>query len=144
GRGLLNGGAAAMNALVAGHVDYMSAPIADVVPQVAGGTIKAFAIASSERNPALPDVPTSREAGLPEFQVLSWNGLFAPKGTPSLVLGNLEDALDRALDDATTRKRLFDLGSDVPAKARRGQDRLGALVKSEIARWASIIRGATQ
>src|SRR5262249_56217703 len=96
GRGLLNGGEAAMNALVAGHVDYMSAPIADVVPQVRGGTIKVFAIASSERNPALPDVPTSREAGLPEFQVLSWNGLFAPMGTPSPVLNKLTDALDQA------------------------------------------------
>jgi tripartite-type tricarboxylate transporter receptor subunit TctC len=139
-----NSGAAAMNALVAGHVDYMSAPIVDVVPQVQGGTIKVFAIATSERNPALPNIPTSREAGLPEFQVLSWNGLFAPKGTPSPVLTKLTDALDQALDDEATRQRLFDLGSDVPAKARRGQDQLEALVKSEIARWASIIRGATQ
>src|SRR5262249_56268361 len=110
GRGLLNGGEAAMNALVAGHVDYMSAPIADVVPQVRGGTIKVFAIASSERNPALPNVSTSREAGLPEFQVLSWNGLFAPKGTPSPMLGKLTDALDQALHDETTRQRPFDLG----------------------------------
>ena len=139
-----NSAAAAMNALVAGHVDYMSAPVAEVVPQVRGGTIKVFAIASSERSPALPEVPTSREAGLPEFRVLSWNGLFAPKGTPGPVLDKLADALDRALDDETTRKRLFDLGSDVPTKARRGQDQLAALVKSEIARWASIIRAATQ
>ena len=65
-----NSGAAAMNALVAGHVDYMFAPIVDVVPQVQGGTIKVFAIASPERNAALPAVPTSREAGLPRSQVL--------------------------------------------------------------------------
>jgi len=122
----------------------MSAPVAEVVPQVRGGTIKVFAIASSERSPALPEVPTSREAGLPEFRVLSWNGLFAPKGTSGPVLDKLADALDQALDDETTRKRLFDLGSDVPPKARRGQDQLAALVKSEIARWASIIRAATQ
>ena len=139
-----NSAAAAMNALVAGHVDYMSAPIAEIVPQVQGGTIKVFAIASPERSPALPEVPTSREAGLPEFQVLSWNGLFAPKDTPSLVLDKLADALDQPLDDETTRKRLFELGSDVPAKARRGQDQLAALVRSEIARWASIHRAATQ
>jgi tripartite-type tricarboxylate transporter receptor subunit TctC len=139
-----NSAAAAMNALVAGHVDYMSAPIAEVVPQVQGGTIKVFAIASPERSPALPEVPTSREAGLPEFQVLSWNGLFAPKGTPSLVLDKLADALDQALEDETTRKRLFELGSDVPAKAHRGQDQLAALVRSEIVRWASIVRAATQ
>jgi putative tricarboxylic transport membrane protein len=137
-----NSGAAAMNALVAGHVDYMSAPIVDVVPQVQGGTIKVFAIASPERNAALPAVPTSREAGLPEFQVLSWNGLFAPKETPRPVLDKLTDALDQALNDETTRKRLFDIGSDIPAKTRRGQSALAILVRSEMARWTPIIEAA--
>jgi tripartite-type tricarboxylate transporter receptor subunit TctC len=139
-----NSGAAAMNAMVAGHVDYMSAPIADVVPQVRGGTIKVFAISSSERNPALPEVPTSSEAGLPEFQVVSWSGWFAPKGTPKPILDKLTDALDQALDDETTRKRLFNIGSDVPAKARRGQDQLAALIKSEIARWTPVIKAASK
>jgi tripartite-type tricarboxylate transporter receptor subunit TctC len=134
--------AAATNAMIAGHVDYMSAAIGDAVPQVKGGTIKALAIASPERNPALPEVPTSREAGLPEFQVRGWNGLFAPKDTPKPILDQLTDALDRALDDETTRKRLFDIGSDVPEKARRGQDALATLVKSEIARWTPILKGA--
>jgi tripartite-type tricarboxylate transporter receptor subunit TctC len=100
-----NSGAAAMNAMVAGHVDYMSAPIADGVPQVQGGTIKVFAIASPERNPALPEVPTSREAGLGEFQVASWTGMFAPKDTPKPILDKLSDVLDQALDDETTRRR---------------------------------------
>jgi tripartite-type tricarboxylate transporter receptor subunit TctC len=137
-----NSAAAATNALIAGHVDYMSAAIADAVVQVNGGTIKALAIASPERNPALPGVPTSREAGLPEFEVRGWNALFAPKGTPPPILDQLTSALDRALDDGTTRKRLFDIGSDVPEKARRGQDALAALVKSDMARWRPIIKGA--
>jgi len=137
-----NSAAAATNALIAGHVDYMSAAIADAVVQVNGGTIKALAIASPERNPALPGVPTSREAGLPEFEVQGWNGLFAPKGTPTPILNQLTDALDRALDDETTRKRLFDIGSDIPEKARRGPDALAALVKSELARWTPIIKAA--
>ena len=137
-----NSAAAATNAMIAGHVDYMSAAIADAVQQVKGGTIKALAIASPEPNPALPDVPTSREAGLPEFEVRGWNALFAPKGTPTPVLDQLTNALDRALDDETTRKRLRDIGSDIPEKARRGQDALAALVKSEMARWTPIIKGA--
>jgi tripartite-type tricarboxylate transporter receptor subunit TctC len=128
--------------MIAGHVDYMSAAIADAVVQVNGGTIKALAIASPERNPALPDVPTSREAGLPEFEVRGWNALFAPRGTPGPILDQLTNALDRALDDETTGKRLHDIGSDIPEKARRGQDTLAALVKSEMARWAPIIKGA--
>jgi len=138
-----NSGAAAMNAMVAGHVDYMSAPIPDVVPQFNGGTIKVFAIATPERNPALPNIPTTREAGLPEFQAISWSALFAPRDTPQPALDKLTEALDQALDDETTRKRLFDLGNDTPGKARRGQAQLAALVQSEIARWTPIIKAAS-
>ena len=90
----------------------------------------------------LPDVPTSKEAGLPEFQASAWNALFAPKGTPKPILDKLTDALDKALDDATTRKRLLELGSDIPDKARRGQQPLAALVKGEIAKWTPIIKAA--
>ena len=77
-----NGTGPAMNALVGGQVDYMCDQIVNVVPQIKGGTIKAYAIATPERSPSLPDVPTTKEAGLPEFQVSAWNALFAPKGTP--------------------------------------------------------------
>src|SRR5207248_3055967 len=76
----------AMNALVAGQVDYMCDQIVNAVPQVQGGTIKAYAIGTPERNSSLPDVPTSREAGLPEFQASAWNALFAPKGTPKPII----------------------------------------------------------
>jgi tripartite-type tricarboxylate transporter receptor subunit TctC len=68
--------------------------------------------------------------------------LFAPKGTPKSVLDKLTDALDKALDDGSVRKRLLDLGCDVPEKAKRGQAPLAALVMSEIARWTPIIRSA--
>ena len=67
-----------------------------------------------------PDVPTTAEAGLPAFQVSAWNGLFAPKGTPKPILDRLADALDKALDDDTTRKRMLVLGCDIPEKSRRG------------------------
>jgi tripartite-type tricarboxylate transporter receptor subunit TctC len=90
----------------------------------------------------LPDVPTSTEAGLPEFQASAWNALFAPKGTPKPILDKLTEALDKALDDATTRERLLGLGSDIPDKARRGQQPLAVLVKSEIAKWTPIIKAA--
>jgi tripartite-type tricarboxylate transporter receptor subunit TctC len=90
----------------------------------------------------LPDVPTAAEAGLPEFQASAWSGLFAPKGTPGPILEKLEGALDKALDDPVTRKRLLDLGSEIPDKASRGPRPLAALVKSEIARWTPIIRAA--
>ena len=104
----------------------------------------AYVIGTVERHPVVPNVPTSVEAGLPEFQALVWIALFAPKETPRLILNRLTDALDRALDDQDVRKRLFEAGFDIPDKAKRGQQPLAALVKSEIARWTPIIKAAIE
>jgi putative tricarboxylic transport membrane protein len=137
-----NGTGPAMNALVGGQVDYMCDQIVNVVSQVQGGTIKGYAIATAERSAALPNVPTTKEAGLPEFEVSAWNALFAPKDTPKPILDQLTAAVDRALDDDNTRKRLLELGSVLPDKSKRGQTALTALVKSEIARWTPVIQAA--
>jgi len=137
-----NGTGPALTALISGQVDYMCDQIVNVVQQVQAGQIKAYGIGTPERNPALPDVPTSKEAGLLEFQAQAWNALFTPKGTPQPVLDKLTDALDKALDDEATRKRLLELGSVLPDKAGRGQQALTTLVKSEIERWTPIIKAA--
>src|SRR5262249_49923079 len=108
----------------------------------AAGQIKAYAIGTAARNPALPDVPTAKEAGLPEFEAQAWNALFAPKDTAKPILDKLSSALDAALDDAGTRKRLLELGSVLPDKNGRSQQALQALVRSEIARWTPIIQAA--
>jgi tripartite-type tricarboxylate transporter receptor subunit TctC len=137
-----NGTGPALTALIAGQVDYMCDQIVNIVQQVQSGQIKAYAIGTPERSPALPNVPTTKEAGLPEFQAQAWNALFAPKGTPQPVLDKLSDALDKALDDEQTRKRLLELGSVLPDKAGRSQQALASLVKSEIDRWTPIIKAA--
>jgi tripartite-type tricarboxylate transporter receptor subunit TctC len=137
-----NGGAPAMNALMGGQVDYMCADVLTAAPQLQAGTVKAYAIAAAERSPELPNLPTTREAGLPEFQASGWNALFAPKSTPQPILDRLTDALDKALDDDNTRKRLRELANDIPDKSSRGQKALAALLKSEIARWTPIIKAA--
>jgi tripartite-type tricarboxylate transporter receptor subunit TctC len=137
-----NGTGPALTALISGQVDYMCDQIVNVVQQVQSGQIKAYGIGTPERNPALPNVPTTKEAGLPEFQAQAWNALFAPKGTPQPVLDKLSDALDKALDDEQTRKRLLDLGSVLPDKAGRSQQALASLVRSEIDRWTPIIKAA--
>ena len=87
-------------------------------------------------------MPTTVEAGLPEFQTSAWFALFAPSGTPKPILDRLSDALDRALDDDVIGKRMVALASEIPAKPRRGQQPLQALVKSEIARWTPVIKAA--
>ena len=138
-----NGGSPAMNALVGGQVDYMcDGGINLSLPYVLSGAIKAYAIGSEQRSPVLPNVPTSKEAGLPEFQVSGWLALFSPKGTPKPILDKLAEALDKALDDDNSRKRWLDLGFEIADKGSRGQQPLAALVKSEIARWTPIIKAA--
>jgi tripartite-type tricarboxylate transporter receptor subunit TctC len=112
------------------------------VPQITGGTIKAYAIATPERNPSLPDIPTTKEAGLPEFQAQAWNAIFAPKGTSPEIIQKLNAAAAKALDDENVRKRLADLGSVVPAAADRSPQALGALVKSEVAKWTPVLKPA--
>ena len=136
-----SGGAPAMNALVGGQTDFMCADVVTGGPQYPD-KIKILAVTSAKRNAALPTVPTVVEAGLPQFQATAWNGLFAPKATPAPILDKLVDALDKALDDPETRKRLDVLGGDIPDKANRGPGPFLALVKSEIARWSPIIKAS--
>ena len=135
-----NGTGPAMNALVGGQVDYMCDQIVNAVPQVKGGTIKAYAVATPQRNPSLPDVPTTSEAGLPAFQAQAWNAIFAPKGTPADVVAKLNAAVVKALDDEGVRKRLLDLGSVIPAAPDRTPAALGTLVKNEIAKWTPVVK----
>ena len=137
-----NGGGPATSALLAGQVDYACGATVDVAPHVHAGALKAYAIAANEPSPALPNVPTTKEAGLPEFKAMPWFALFAPRGTPRPILDKLSDALAEALDDQKVRGRFSDLGGEVPDKASRGQQALATLVKDEIARWAPIIKTA--
>ena len=133
------GTAPAMNAVVGGQVDYLCDTILGVVPQANAGTIKALAIATDQRNAALPNVPTAAEGGVPGFQAAPFFGLFVPKGTPKPIIDQLADALDKALDHPDARRRLNDLGADIPEKSKRGPAALLALVKSEIARLTPIL-----
>jgi tripartite-type tricarboxylate transporter receptor subunit TctC len=136
----------ALNDLVAGQVDYMCDQIVNLVPQIQAGTIRAYAVALPERSPALPDVPTTKEAGLPDYQVSAWNAIFAPKKTPGDVVKRLNDALLKALSDGGTRKRLLDLGADLSNKDAQSPQGLQKLVEREVARWNKVLKqvGATE
>ena len=127
--------------LWAGTVDFMVEQIVSVAPLVNAGTIKAYAIAAPERSPALPQVPTTKEAGLPAYEVSTWNAVFAPKGTPKEIIAKLSDALVKALDDEAIRRRLLDFGA-IPDTSGRTPEALHKLVESEVARWAPVLKGA--
>ena len=130
----------AMNALVGGQVDYMCDQITNVVPQVNGGTIKAYAVATPERSPSLPNLPTSAEGGLPNYQASAWNALFAPKGTPKAIIDKVNAAASKALDDEKVVARMNELGNDIPKAAQRAPASLGQLVKDEVDKWAKFLK----
>ena len=99
-------------------------------------------VAVSNRLPVVPNVPTSAEQGLPEFQATGWNALFAPKGTPKEIVGKLNTAAKAALADEATRKRLLDLGAELPDEAGQTPEALRSLVSAEIDKWVPIIKKA--
>jgi len=135
------GTAPALNDLIGGHVDFFCEQVVSVAPQIAAGTIKAYAVSSSERLPTLPDVPTAKDKGL-DYQMSIWAGIFAPKGTPKAVVDKLAAALDRTLDDPTVAAKLADLGGSIPSKSERTPAKFGSFVQAEIARWSPILKAA--
>jgi tripartite-type tricarboxylate transporter receptor subunit TctC len=133
-----------LNDLISGQVDYVCDQVVNLVEQIRAGNIKAYAIATLERSPSLPDVPTTKEAGLPDYQVSAWNAIFAPKGTPKAVVDRLSAALITAQEDAGTRKRMLDLGGVLPQGEERTPAYLGEFVKKEVARWTPVLQGAVK
>src|SRR2546430_4071991 len=109
------GTAPALSDLIGGHVDFFCEQVVSVAPQIAAGTIKAYAISSSERLPTLPNVPTAKEDGL-DYQMSIWAGIFAPNGTPRTIVDKLAAALDKALEDSGVKAKVAELGGSIPLK----------------------------
>jgi len=133
-----DGAALAKEALVAGQVDYMCDQLMDAVSAVRANRVKPYAVSAPERSPAVPDVPTASEAGLPGYEVTTWIALFGPAGMPKAILDRLNDALSKALDDDTVRQQLVAGGGDVPDPQQRTPQSLAELVKDDIARWTAV------
>jgi tripartite-type tricarboxylate transporter receptor subunit TctC len=136
------GTAPALNDLIGGHVDFFCEQVVSVAPQIAAGTIKAYAVSASERLPTLPNVPTARELGV-NYQMSIWAGIFAPKGTPKGIIEKLAAALDRSLDEPGVKVKLADLGGSIPSKEERTPAKFNSFVKAEIARWSPILKATS-
>jgi tripartite-type tricarboxylate transporter receptor subunit TctC len=130
---------ALLTALRGGEVDVAFEIVAPALPQVAGGSLRALAVSANHRNPALPDVPTVQQAGVPGYDVASWNAIAAPAGTPAEVLERLNRAVHEAVASAEVRDRLSRLGVRLQAGSPA---ELQALLGSEILRWGAVIRAA--
>jgi len=136
------GSGPALNALVAQQVDYVCDQTVGIVPSIQGGTVKGLVVAIPERLPQLPDMPTAKEQGLPEFNAVGWNALFAPKNTPREIVMKLNEVVRAALKDEKVRTRLKELAANVPAENEQTPEWLGAFVKSEVDKWTPIIKKA--
>ncbi len=131
------GSAPATTALLSGEIDCNSDAIASLLPQIAGGKLRALAVTTGQRSPALPDVPTVGEAVLPGFEASVWYGILAPKGTPQPVLAQLNQAFKAALADPAVLERLKSLGA---APTGTTPAEFGRFMASETERWGGVIR----
>ncbi len=132
----------AMNDLVGGQVDFMCDQTTNTVPQIKSGNVKAYGVTTAVRLRSLPGVPTLDEQGLKGFDLVVWNGLYAPRGTPKPALDKLVAALQVAVQDATFRTRLADLAAEPVPVAKATPESLRTLLRSEIDKWTPIIRKA--
>lgn len=133
------GAGPAMQDLVAGHVDAMFDGLGSSANQIQSGALRALAVASSARSPAIPDVPTAAEAGLKGFEVSTWYAVFAPKGTPEPIVDQLTAEIRKAFDADPIKEAWKKNGSPIPTLA--GAE-FGKFVSSEVARWGKVVRDA--
>lgn len=125
----------AMNDLMGGKIDILCDQSTTAIPQLAGETVKGYAVSSAERLEALADLPTLQEAGLPDFNFTIWHGLYAPAGTPEAVIEKLNTALRAALDDPGVQQRFAEAGTTTFPTDQRTPAAHQAQFGTEIAVW---------
>jgi tripartite-type tricarboxylate transporter receptor subunit TctC len=136
------GAGPALQDLVAGQIDLMFDQVANAMLQARAGKIKAYAVTARARAAVAPDVLTVDEAGLPNFYISVWHGMWAPKGTPKNILDKLNTAVVETLGDPTVQGRLRDLGQEIPPRDQQTPQGLNALQKADIEKWWPIIKAA--
>jgi tripartite-type tricarboxylate transporter receptor subunit TctC len=136
------GSAPATANLVAGQLDISIDQPSGAITQVRGGLIKAYAVTAKARLASAPDIPTTDEAGLPDFHVSIWHGLWVPKATPRDIIAKLNAAVVDALADPAVRSKLADIGQGIFPPDQQTPEAHGAFHKAEIEKWWPIIRAA--
>ena len=131
------GAGPALQDLIAGNVDVMFDGLGSSAQHIKAGRIKALMVSGTRRNPAFPDVPSAAEAGLPDYTVTTWYGLWAPKGMSADVQARAVDDIRRALATDDLKSIWASNGSEIPSLAGAAY---GAFVNAEIKRWAMVVR----
>jgi tripartite-type tricarboxylate transporter receptor subunit TctC len=136
------GTAPAMNDLLGGQIDFICDQTTNTTPQIKAGSVRVYGVTSKTRVPSLPDIPTLGESGLPGFEVAVWHCVYAPKGRPKPVVDKLSAALREALKDSNLKARPAELGAEPVSSDRARPQALRAKLKSEIDKWAPVIKAA--
>jgi tripartite-type tricarboxylate transporter receptor subunit TctC len=133
------GSAPAMNDLLGGQVQLMFSDAPTALPQIKAGRVKVLGVASRQRSPMLPDVPSATEMGLPGYEAYSWAALFAPAKTPQALLDKINADFNAAMGDAEVRKRLLEAGAEADPGT---QEQMRQRLKAELTKWEKVIRTA--
>jgi tripartite-type tricarboxylate transporter receptor subunit TctC len=133
------GGSPSTLAIMSGEAQVNFATLPAVVPQIRGGKVRAIGLASLQRNPAVPDVPTMAELGLPDFDVGTWSTLVGPKGLPADVVKKINDAVTAVVNDPEVKRRLVEEGSEIRTMSPA---EVAAFMRSENARWVKVVQDA--
>lgn len=128
---------AAVNDVMAGHVDLVLDNLAGSLPFAKNGKLRALAVTSTARSPLLADTPTVSEAGLPGYEVIAWSGMIGPKGMAPSIVQKLNAALNLTLKDPNVVKGMHDLGYEIVGGS---SDEFGAMVVRERAKWATAVQ----
>jgi tripartite-type tricarboxylate transporter receptor subunit TctC len=136
------GGAPAIQDLISGQIHLFMNQASSFLPHLDAGKLRVYAVLAKERLAQAPNVPTVDEAGFPGFYLSSWNGIWAPKGTPKAAIDRLNAAFVDALADETVRRRFIDLGQVIPPPEQLTPEAFAAYHKAEFDKWMPIIKAA--
>jgi tripartite-type tricarboxylate transporter receptor subunit TctC len=133
------GGAPAITDVIGGHADITFANLVAVYSQIQNGQVRALAVTTGKRSPALPDVPTLAEAGLMDYAFASWFGILAPAGTPPAIIKKLNSEIVRVLRSPEISERLSKEGADLIASS---SEEFSSYLKNETAKWSGLLQAA--
>lgn len=131
------GGGPAVISLVSGETSMLFATIPSAIQHIRSGRLRGLAVSRAQRNPALPDVPTVAEAGVPGYEAIEWNGVMVPASTPPAVVRRIHQALAKALAIPALRERIVQIGSEPVGSS---PEEFTAFIKSEFSVWAKVIK----
>lgn len=133
------GGAPAILDLISGQVHLMMESLNSITPHAKAGRVRGLGVTGKVRSPAVPDIPTIAEAGVPGYEATTWNGIVAPAGLPKPILATLNRQINQALGSSTLKERFAAIGAE---PAPRNPEHFAELIRTEYAKWGDVVRRA--